>query len=252
MEDLDSPFVVIVKTREEFTRWLQSAAPGLTCIQVEGLIVDPEVWALASQGSDRTPLDVLLADPAVEFSALYRLVDVRMVRPVRVTIPALPGLLKAVRLAASLQLPIRLLPGQPDSEVLSELSSALRFYLHDPMVEAPIEFFHTLLGAFRGMDPGTLWSALEQDPALFSCQAEEGKPSLPAHFVETHLAGLLEKGAECANCPWLSVCAGYFKLPDPDYSCDGIKQVFLSLEAAAAEISRDLEDLLPPDGPSDE
>ena len=55
-----------------------------------------------------------LIDPGREFADLYRLVDVRSARDVRVSMPARPGFLKAVRLAASLGLPVRLLPQSAD------------------------------------------------------------------------------------------------------------------------------------------
>jgi hypothetical protein len=233
-------FLVVVHTRDEFVRWLHDSSPGLMGLQVHGLLGDPEVWALAAQGQGQTPIDVVLSDPASEFSSLYRLVDVRLVRPVGVTIPARPGFLKALRLAASLQLPVRLLPGQPDASALAELSEALHFYLRDARVEAPVEFFHSLLATFRGLGEGTLWAYLEQDPALVSRgQLAESGGELP-HSVEAHLAGLLQSGGECASCRWQGVCAGYFKWPDPDYSCAGIQQLLAHLEAAADEITRDL------------
>jgi hypothetical protein len=100
---------------------------------------------MAAQGAATPALDVILTDPATEFSGLYRLVDVRIVREVRVTMPAIPGFMKALRLAAALQLRVRLLPGQPSAEALAELTEAAHFYLHDPMVETPVEFFHSLL-----------------------------------------------------------------------------------------------------------
>jgi len=84
------------------------AQTGVEWLQVEGLIGDPEVWALAAQGAIDIPLDVVLDDPATEFSSLYRLVDVRLARSVRLTIPAKPGLMKALRMAASLSLPVRI------------------------------------------------------------------------------------------------------------------------------------------------
>jgi hypothetical protein len=236
----DGPFFVIVRTREEFSRWLRAPTPGVDGLQVEGLIGDPEVWALAAQGTVLIPLDVVLNDPATEYSALYRLVDVRIVRPVRVTIPARPGLMKALRLAASLQLPVRLLPGQPTAEAIAELIAAARFYLHESIVEAPVEFFHSLLAAFRGMADGTLWTFLEQDPAIFSHRDDMGRALHAADFVETHFAGLLNTGAECATCRWQSLCAGYFKWPDPAYDCANVKQLFTMLESAADEITHDL------------
>ena len=236
----DGPFVVIVRTREEISRWLRDPIPGAEGIQVEGLIGDPEVWALAAQGAVPIPLDVILSDPATEFSALYRLVDARIVRPVRVTLPATPGFLKALRLAASLQIPVRLLPGQPGAEALAELASAANFYLRDPMVDAPVEFFHSVFAALRGMGGGTLWTILEQDPAVFSHRDLDGHVLHPPDFVETRWARLINEGAECVTCQWQSLCAGYFKWPDPAYDCAGVKQLFASLESAADEITRDL------------
>ncbi len=233
-------FIAIVRTREEFRRWLNASMPGLEGLQVEGLTGDPEVWAFAAQGSAQIPLDVVLSEPATEFSALYRLADVRIVRPVRVTIPARPGFLKALRLAASLQLPVRLLPGLPREEVVMELLKAADFYLHDPMVEAPVEFFQSLFTAFRGLGGGTLWTFLEQDPAAFSHFDASGHPLHAADFVQTHQTRLLNEGAECTTCRWQPLCAGYFKWPDPAYDCAGVKRLYASLESAADEITRDL------------
>ena len=57
-----------------------------------------ECWAIRTHGRRRRkaiptiPLDVVLSDPASEFSDLYRLVDVCGVRDIRVTMPAAPGL----------------------------------------------------------------------------------------------------------------------------------------------------------------
>ena len=79
---------------------------------------------LAAQGAGDIPLDVVLSAPGSEFADLYRLVDVLAVRDVRVSMPATPRFLKAVRLAASLGLPVRLLPGQPSTEAVNELASS--------------------------------------------------------------------------------------------------------------------------------
>src|SRR3954471_13304305 len=104
----DGASVVIVRTRQEFIRWLREPRSRVEWLQVEGLLGDQEVWAIAAQGTAAPALDVILADPAAEFSSLYRLVDVRVVREVRVTRPAAPGFMKALRLAAALQLRVRL------------------------------------------------------------------------------------------------------------------------------------------------
>jgi len=248
----DRPFVAVVKSRDELCRWLGEPLRGLQWIQVEGLLGDPDAWAPAASGASQVPLDVVLSDPASEFSDLYRLVDVCAVRNVRVSMPAAPGFLKAVKLAASLRLPVRVLPGQPTPEVLAELTEALEFYLHGPMVEMPVEFFHSLLATVCGADKGSLWMILEEDPAAFLHYDADGHPELPRSggfrsveispgaFVEHHLKSLVEQGAECTTCPWQQVCRGYFKWPDPAYSCGGVKQLFSIIEAAADEIERDL------------
>jgi hypothetical protein len=225
---------------------------GLQWIQVEGLLGDPDAWAPAAIGVSQVPLDIVLCDPASEFSDLYKLVDVCAVRDVRVSMPAAPGFLRAIKLAASLQFPVRVLPGQPTAEILAELIEALEFYLHGPMVEMPVEFFHSLLATVCDADTRSLWMILEEDPAAFLHCDREGHPELPRSggfrsvefspeaFVEHHLKSLVEQGAECATCPWQQACRGYFKWPDPAYSCGGVKQLFSIIEAAGEEIERDL------------
>jgi hypothetical protein len=144
------------------------------------------------------------------------------------------------------------LPGQPTAEVLTELKEILDFYLHEPAVEAPVEFFHSLLAIASGADSGSLWMILEEDPATFLEYDDNGEVRLPrsgslgsveispAEFVENHLKDLVEQGAECATCPWQHPCRGYFKWPDPTYSCAGIKELFSTIQAAADLIGRDL------------
>ena len=131
----------------------------------------------ASAGS-QVPLDIIVFNPASEFAELYRLVDLSAVGDVRVSVPASPGFSKAVQLAASLRLPIRIMPGQPSAAALAELREVLEFYLHGPTVEAPIEFFHSLLAAMCGADTGSLWTILEEHPAALLHDDAEGGPSL--------------------------------------------------------------------------
>ena len=251
-EGRGGPFVAIVRNREELCRWLRDPVPGLQWLQVEGVLGDSAAWTEAAQGDSHIPLDVVLSDPASEFSDLYRLVDACAVRDVRVTMPAAPGLLKAVKLAAALRLPVRVLPGQPTAEALAELREVLDLYLHGPMVEAPVEFFHTFLATLSGADAESLWMVLEEDPAAFIHYDTEGHARLPGsgglewtgkspvEFVEDRLRSLIDQGAECATCPWQQPCRGYFKWPDPGYSCEGIKALFSIIQAAADEIGRDL------------
>jgi hypothetical protein len=251
-EQAGRPFVAIVRTKDEFLRYLRDPPSGLQWLQIEGLLEDPDPWAQAAQGASEVALDVLLAAPASEFSGLYRLVDVCAVRHVRVSMLALPGFSKAVRLAAALRLPVRLLPGQPTPEVLNELAETLTFYLRDPMVEAPVEFFHSVLAFMCGAETGSLWTILEEDPALFLHQDREDSSNFSgfsgsfsfagsaATFVESRFKSLVEQNAECAACPWQRICEGYFKCPDPAYVCTGVKQLFAIIKEAANEMGLEL------------
>jgi hypothetical protein len=255
----ERPFVAVVRDREEGIRWLGRQSPGLQWLQLESLIQDAGFWTQIAQCRSRFPIDVVLSNPASDFAALYRLVDVRSERPVRVTLPALTGFSKAVRLAVSLGLPVRILPGQPSSEVLVELEQMLAFYLHDPLVESPVEFFHSVLASFSGADLGSVWTILEEDPARFRHFGPDGNWVLPRQvepvesalvpeeFVANRFNHLIASGSECAACPWQEICQGYFKWPDANYSCAGIKLLFSKLEQTTAEMQRALGSLTPPE-----
>lgn len=248
----DRPFVAIVRSRQELCRWLSNPLPGQRWLQVEGMLGDPEAWTEAAHNNSNIPLDVVVSDPALEFSHLYRLVDACAVRAIRVTMPAAPGLTKAIRLAAALRLPVRVLPGQPSAAALEELHEALQFYLHEPMVDAPVEFFHSVLATMCDWDSGSLWTILEEGPDVFRHYDADGRDRVPrtsdpdhseinsAGFVENHLSRLIAQGAECATCPWQRPCRGYFKWPDPTYSCAGVKQLFSNIQTAGNEIRHDM------------
>jgi hypothetical protein len=243
------PFVVIVKSREELSQWLGNPPAGLQWLEVNGLLRGADAWESATQSGMNVPLDVFLANPGSQFSDLYRLVDVCAVRDVRVSMPASPGFLRALKLAIALRLPVRLLPGQPAPEVCAELTEALTFYLRDPMVETPVEFFHSVLAFLCGAHTGSLWTILEEDPAMFLHQDTDDRAKLPhmsgslppeISVPATRFKQLVEQNSECTTCPWQQICQGYFKWPDPAYDCRGIKQLFLIIKTAADEMKQEL------------
>ena len=234
----EDPFVVVAQNALELCRWLVVESSSLQWIQVENLLDEPEVWATAARKGNDAALDVIVSDPATQYSSIYRLVDVRNVRPVRVTIPVVAGFLKSLRLAVSVQLPVRLLPGQPGPELIAELEEALEYYLHDPMVEVPVEFFHSMLALARGGSGPDLWVATEQDPNVFALP--DWTSPKEVGFVDQHIKQLEAAAAECATCPWKVVCRGYFKVPDPAYSCAGIIALFDRIGQAGAEMKQDL------------
>jgi hypothetical protein len=244
--------VIIVKSREELSHWLCNPPADLQWLEVDGLLRDHEAWEPAAQRVSDVPLDIFLATPASQFSDLYRLVDVCAVRDVRVSMPTSPGILRALKLAIALHLPVRLLPGQPAPEVCAELTEAVTFYLRDPMVETPVEFFHSVLAFMCGAETGSLWTILEEDPAIFLRQDPDGRSKLPRvsgspsqeisipTFVVTRFKQLVEQSTECTTCPWQQICQGYFKWPDPAYDCRGVKHLFSIIKIAADEMRQEL------------
>jgi hypothetical protein len=251
-EQGDRPFVVIVRSQEELSKWLNNPPAGLQWLEIDGLLGGPDAWAPAARSASNVPLDVFLASPGLQFSDLYRLVEVCAVRDVRVSMPASPGFLRALKLAVALQLPVRLLPGQPSPDVFTELTEAVTFYLRNPMVETPVEFFHSVLAFMSGADTGSLWTILEEDPAIFLHQDPDGRSKLPRvsgsppqeisfpTFVATRFKKLVEQNTECTTCPWQRICQGYFKWPDPAYNCRGIKELFSIIKTAADEMGQEL------------
>lgn len=243
--------VVVVRDRHELVRLLSAPPPGLRWIRAVGLLQDPDAWAMAAQGGDEIPIDVVLSDPASEFPDLYRLVDVRSVRDVRVTIPVAPGFPNALRLAASVGIPVKLVLGQPTQRMVGELCEALSFCLYDSQLETAVEPFHSLFATFIHGEATTLWTILEEDPGEFQyadgqggCLLPRSTKSIPMQeatgFVGSRLQQMIQSGGECAECAWQRVCAGYFKWPDAAYDCSDVKELFSQIRAAADEIGRDL------------
>lgn len=201
----------------------------------------PSMTPLADWG-EGLPIDLVMADPAVELPLLYRCTSLLARHPVRVTVPWRPGLAGAVKLAVSLGFAARLAGHQPTSEALAEALRALDGYLHNPTVAQPVEPFHGLLLAFLHDAPVLLWSLMERDPAQLRVLDHQGRalanqgPISVAAFRDD----LLAAGAECGECPWWAVCGGYYKWPDPAYACTGVKDLFALIRDAADELRRGL------------
>ena len=212
---------------------------GLAFVQLTGLTGD--MTPLEDWG-EGLALDLVMADPAAELPLLYRCTGLLARHPVRVTIPFLPGLARAVKLAVSLGFAVRLTGHQPEPEAVAEARQALDGYLHNPTVSQPVEPFHSVLLALLHEAPVALWSLLEQDPAELRIVDDQGQTLSdqgPAS-VTVFRDALVAAGAECRGCPWLSICGGYFKWPRSEYDCTDVKRLFADIQAAAAELRQNL------------
>ncbi len=199
------------------------------------------------------PVDLLMRDPETEFPLLYKLADLLDNHPVRTSIPIVPGLYKAAKLAISLNFAVKLEVVQRlDQSLIEELGQVLDLYLHRSRVAAPVEFFHTAFLALYHREHTSLWSIQEEDPAQVLYITDDGQEAISRRFAGAGLIGdlsafvtdfqrqLLAEKRECNGCEFFDICGGYFKLPDKQFQCDGVKSLFHVLKDAAGEMQRDI------------
>ena len=198
------------------------------------------------------PVELVMGDPA-EFPLLYRHTNLLDNHPVRVVIPVAPGFGKAVKAAVALDFAVRLEPGQPDPALIEEVEAVLEFYLRQPTVAQPIEYFHSALLGFYHDEPMPLWRVLDEEPDRLRDVGDDGAESLSGRLTGIELTvtpdadlnawieQALATAEECRACAFLNSCGGYFKWPRRDYDCAGVKQIFGLLRAAAAELRHDVE-----------
>ena len=196
------------------------------------------------------PLDLVMTRPVDEFSQLYWFSHLLDKHQIRVSIPVAAGFVDAVRLSLALHFSVKLEVGQPDQDQIKELGEILELFLHRSTVSQPVEFFHSTFLSFFHQEPASLWFIQEEDPEQIRFVSDDGVegPSrrlngLPFNNQtdlrpgEQELAG--EK-SECDDCEFFVRCGGYFKWPNKDFSCEGVKTLFGTMRAAAAELRTDL------------
>ncbi len=246
----DSRVIVRSHSASEIVACL-TKVPVKQLMYVQLLSLDCEVDQLIHWG-ESAPIDIVMQDPA-EFPKLYRYSDLLENHPVRVSIPAAPGCYKAVKLAVSLNFGVKLLIGQPDHSLIAELARVLDLYLYRPNVAQPVEYFHsTFLSFYQGV-PNALWLVQEDDPAVIRYITDDGEDTVSPRLEGiasradrgSVLAGyqraLLAKESECESCEFWDNCGGYFKWPEKQYRCDGVKSLFRSIKAGAAELQSQLK-----------
>jgi hypothetical protein len=196
------------------------------------------------------PLDLVMQRPADEFPLLYRFSHLLDKHQIRVSIPVTAGFANAVWLTLALQFSVKLEVGQPDQDLIEELNKVLELYLHRSTVSQPVEYFHSIFLSFFHQEPSSLWFIQEEDPEQTRFVSDTGEESfskrlngLPVQIQKSLLPAeeTLSGGkSECDDCEFFDRCGGYFKWPNKDYSCEGVKTLFGTMRAAAAELRADL------------
>jgi hypothetical protein len=222
----------------------------LVCVQL--LSLDGAVDDLIHWG-ESAPVDIVMRDPA-DFPKLYRCSELLENHPVRVSVPAVAGCSKAVKLGVSLSFAVKLvIDQQPDEALIEELAQVMDLYLHRPNVAQPVEYFHsTFLRFYHGEGP-TLWSVQEEDPTVIRYVTDEGRETISPRLegisfgtdygsvVADYQQALLAEKGECDGCEFWDNCGGYFKWPEKQYQCEGVKSLFRTLKEAASELKRELK-----------
>ena len=243
---------VIVRSRDPAEIVRKLAVEDLERVAyVQVLNLHADLQPLMSWG-DAIPVDLVIQNAETDLPLLYQCSQLLSRHPVRITVPVVSGFSKVVKLAASLNLAIKLDVSQPEGELIEEMSQVLQAYLHQPMVSQPMEYFHSIFLAFYRSEPLTLWTVQEEDPACFCYIADDGEETLSrrfavstvnpdiAQFPDRFKQELLAAGGECSECEFLENCSGYFKWPKPEYQCDGVKSLFQTLQDAAHQLKKDL------------
>lgn len=198
------------------------------------------------------PVDLLLVNVEKEYPNLYQWAALASEGPARVSIPLVAGFGKAVKLAVSLGFAVKIEPAQPDADGIRQMRQALDLYLHHHGIGQPVEFFHGMLLSFFHDQPACLWAIQEEDPAGYHYVTDEGAEIISQRFAGAGEAGAIHtfpdrfkadlrtQGGECRACEFFDRCGGYFKWPDREYQCEGIKSVFREIRAASAELRQDM------------
>jgi len=243
---------VIVRAQDP-AELVQSLPEGVLdkLVGVQLLSLTATVDVLADWGYG-VPVELVMRSPETEFPLLYRHAKLLDKHPVRVSIPVLPALFKAVKVANALRFTVKLDVGQPEPAAIAALQEVLDFYLHHMAVAQPVEFFHTALLSFYHQEPVTLWDVQEEDPAYVRYVTDNGRETMVRYPIGARVRGalgpfvadlqqaLLAERGECCACEFFAHYGGYFKWPRQDYDCSGVKTLFRTLQDASAALRHDL------------
>jgi hypothetical protein len=219
-------------------------------LYIQLLSLDVELDPLSSL-NDPVPLDLVLSGSGEEVPLLYRFAPLLDQRQIRVTVPVTNSFVNAVRLALALSFAVKLEVGQPDRKQVEELRTVLDLYLHRSTVVQPVEYFHSTFLSYFNNQPANLWSILEEDPEEIRFVSEEGQESVSSRLKDSRLtfesgrvtleSGLVTRKSECDDCEFFDRCGGYFKWPNANFSCEGVKTLFATIRSAAAQLHEDVK-----------
>ncbi len=249
----DSHVIIRSDDPVKLVRLMEHKKPdNLQYVQLLSTKIDPKALDVLAHSEVAVPVDVIVNDPVAEYPHFYNFSKLVNSRAVRMSIPVKPGFIKAVKLAVALHFSVKLVVKQPNVQLIRELFETLDFYLHRPSVSEPIEYFHSLFLSIYRQEPVNLWIIQEEDPDFFRFVSDNGVETVAPRLAGANLekikgdlliAGIAANQAsihECYACQFRESCGGYFKWPDSNYDCTGVKTIFGALSAAVANLKKDI------------
>jgi hypothetical protein len=248
----DQNLIIRSRLSSELVEALSKVNPDrVWYLELTSLDDDPDIF---SQLDRPMRLNLVVEEASPQFSSLYKFYGGGLERhPIRVTVMASPGFGKVVKLAGSLGFGVKIETTQPSVDLVREIMVILDYYLHNPTVSQPIEFFHSMLISFCNGVPITLWEFQEEDPSIVHYITDNGKavlsrrlqtikiPGTGSNYLDDLKQELLREGCECKACPFFSRCLGYFKVPDRQFGCHEIKMLLGAIGEAASSLASDYE-----------
>jgi hypothetical protein len=241
-----------VVVRTDSPAALAAALTETDCEQIAYVQLFPPCADLDSLNSwaPGCPIDLVLQDPANELPLIYQFANLLDKHPARVTVPVVHGFGKAVKLAVSLDLPVKLTMEQPDQSLIEELDSVLSLCLFQGTCNQPVGFLYELLFSYVENETSSLWTIQEDHPSRYRyvtdagdvdyLRAPDGWSDTDASVLERLQGSLGSEELECHHCDFLERCEGYLKCPDAQYSCAGIKSIFRTIAQAGDDLKQDL------------
>ncbi len=173
------------------------------------------------------------------------------------------GLLSGIRIVTSAQAHVAL--DLDDVRDPAELMAVLNYYLHEPHLSVPVEFFHSLFSSCVQGEPVSLAEMYAEDPEKFLYVDDAGRITASARFaaagkffgglaeglkvgedspllteIRNRKKNLFVSRSVCASCEAFDLCGGYLRFVTNEFDCDPFIQVMQEIKERAAEMAEDV------------
>jgi radical SAM protein with 4Fe4S-binding SPASM domain len=183
--------------------------------------------------------------------------------PIAVTMAIDAGLLSAVKIVTSAQ--AHLAVDLDEVRDPGELMAVLHYYLHEPHLSVPVEFFHTLFSACVEGERLSLADMYSEEPDRFLHVDDSGRVTASARFaaagkyfgelaeglvvsqespllqeIRNRKKNLFLSRSACASCEVFDLCGGYLRFVTTEFDCSPFVEIMQEIKARAREMAEDI------------